>query len=170
VTSERGGAIQHALASETTVGLGVLALDGINNRLLLLKSTGDILGPLASRHNGGLGGGEDGCSVIRRGTQCRGEGGRLDVDDRLRCHTEQATEKTRWQQRGVREGDVRGRPSAVGAGHGRLGHRQRKSGRRGSGASEAGAGDGACGGGAVVAGRSPARPKPAAVAARGRRP
>jgi hypothetical protein len=69
VTSERGGVIRHALTDETMVGLGVLALDGINNRLLLLKSTSSTLGPLASRHNGCPGGGEDGCSVIRRSAQ-----------------------------------------------------------------------------------------------------
>ena len=63
------GAIRHALASETTVGLGVLALDGVNNRLLLLKSTGGVLGPLASHHNDDPGGGEDGCSVIQRSAQ-----------------------------------------------------------------------------------------------------
>ena len=66
VTSGRGGTIRHALASETTVGRDVLALDDVNNRLLLLKSTSSVLGPLASRCNGGPGGGEDGCNVIRR--------------------------------------------------------------------------------------------------------
>lgn len=44
VTSERGVAIRHTLASETVVGLGVLAFDGVKNRLLLLKST-DSPGP-----------------------------------------------------------------------------------------------------------------------------
>jgi hypothetical protein len=69
VTSGRGGAIRHALASEAAVGLGVLAPDGVNNRLLLLKSTGGVLGPLASRRNGVPGGGEYACSVIRRSAQ-----------------------------------------------------------------------------------------------------
>ena len=64
-----GGAIRHAIASETAVGLDVLALDSVNNRLLLLKSTGGVLGPLASRRNGGPGGSEDGYNVIRRGAQ-----------------------------------------------------------------------------------------------------
>jgi hypothetical protein len=80
VTSGRGGAIRHAIASETVVGLDVLALDSVNNRLLLLKSTGGVLGPLASRSNGCPSGGEDGCSVIRRSTQGWGDGGRLAVD------------------------------------------------------------------------------------------
>jgi hypothetical protein len=42
------GAIRHALAGETAVDLGVLALDGVDNRLLLLKSTSGVLGLLAS--------------------------------------------------------------------------------------------------------------------------
>jgi hypothetical protein len=68
VTSECGGAIRHALDGEMAVGLGVLALDSVNNYLLLLKSTGDVLGLLASHRNGYPGGGENGCSVIRRST------------------------------------------------------------------------------------------------------
>jgi hypothetical protein len=64
VTSGRGRAIRHALAGETAVGLDVLALDGVNNRLILLKGTGRVLGPLASRRNGCPGG-----SVIRRSAQ-----------------------------------------------------------------------------------------------------
>jgi hypothetical protein len=57
------------LAGETAVGLGVLALDGIDNSLLMLKCTGGVLGTLASHRNGGLGGDEEGSSVIRRSTQ-----------------------------------------------------------------------------------------------------
>jgi hypothetical protein len=64
VASGCGGAIRHALASETVVGLGVLALNGVDNRLLLLESTGGVLGPLASRRNGRPGGGENGSSVF----------------------------------------------------------------------------------------------------------
>jgi hypothetical protein len=75
---------RHALVSETAVGLGVLALDGVNNRLLLLKSTGGVLGPLASHRNGGPGGGEDGGSVIRRGALGGGDGGGLAVDGHRR--------------------------------------------------------------------------------------
>jgi hypothetical protein len=48
VASGCGGAIRHALASETAVGLGVLALNGVDNRLLLLKSLGGVLGPLVA--------------------------------------------------------------------------------------------------------------------------
>jgi hypothetical protein len=66
VASGRGGAIRHALAGEMVVGLGVLTLDGVDNRLLLLKSTGVVLGPLASSCNGCPGGGENGNNVIRR--------------------------------------------------------------------------------------------------------
>jgi hypothetical protein len=69
VTSGRARTIRHALASETMVGLGVLALDGVNQRLLLLKSTGSVLGPLASRRNGNPDFGEDGSSIIRRSAQ-----------------------------------------------------------------------------------------------------
>jgi hypothetical protein len=69
VLSGCGRAIRNALAGETAVGLGVLALDGVNNRLLLLKSTGGILGTLASRRNGDPGGDEEGDDVIRRSTQ-----------------------------------------------------------------------------------------------------
>jgi hypothetical protein len=83
VTSRRGRTIRHALVGETAVGLGVLTLDGVNNRLLLLKSTGSVLGPLASRRNDGPGGGEDGGSVIRRGAQ-GGDGGGLAVDSHRR--------------------------------------------------------------------------------------
>jgi hypothetical protein len=64
VPSGRGRAVRHALAAEMTVGLGVLALDGVNNRLLLIKGTSGVLGPLASHSNGCPGGSEDGCSVI----------------------------------------------------------------------------------------------------------
>jgi hypothetical protein len=56
-------------ADETTVGLGVLALYGVNNRLLLLKITGGVLGTLARRCNGGPGGDEEGGGVIQRSTQ-----------------------------------------------------------------------------------------------------
>jgi hypothetical protein len=66
VASRRGGAIRHSLAGETAVGLGVLALDGAGNRLLLLKSTCGILGPLASYRNGRPGGNKKGSSIIRR--------------------------------------------------------------------------------------------------------
>jgi hypothetical protein len=65
----RGRTIRHALAGETAAGLSVVALNGVNNRLLLLKSTSGVLGPLASRRNGCPGGGEDGGSVIRRSAQ-----------------------------------------------------------------------------------------------------
>jgi hypothetical protein len=68
VASGRRGAIRHALVGETAVGLGVLALDGVDNRLLLLKSTGGVLGPLASCRNGCPGGGEKGSIVTRRST------------------------------------------------------------------------------------------------------
>jgi hypothetical protein len=84
VTSGRGRTIRHALVDETAVGLGVLALDGVNNRLLLLKSTGGVLGSLASRRNGCPGGGEDGGSVIRRGAQGGGDGRGLAVDGHRR--------------------------------------------------------------------------------------
>jgi hypothetical protein len=79
VTSRRGRTIRHALTGETAVGLGVLTLDGVNNRLLLLKSTGGVVGPLASRRNGGPSG-----SVIRRGAQGGGDGGGLAVDGHRR--------------------------------------------------------------------------------------
>jgi hypothetical protein len=69
VSSGRGRAIQHDLAGETTIGLGVLALDGVDNCLLLLKGTRGVLGPLASHCNGCPGGGEDGGNVIRRSAQ-----------------------------------------------------------------------------------------------------
>jgi hypothetical protein len=78
VASGCGGAIQHTLASETAVGLGVLALNGVDNRLLLLKSTGGVLGPLASNRNGRPGGSENGSSVVRRTAQ-GDDGGRLTV-------------------------------------------------------------------------------------------
>jgi hypothetical protein len=84
VTSGRRRTIWHALTGETTVGLGVLALDGVNNRLLLLKSTGGVLGPLASRRNGCPSGGEDGGNVIRQGAQGGGDGGGLAVDGHRR--------------------------------------------------------------------------------------
>jgi hypothetical protein len=61
----------------------------------------------------------------------------------------------------VGEGAARGRPSVVGAGHGRLGSGRRRSGRRGSGAVEAGAGGGVGGGGTVDADWAPVRPDPA---------
>jgi hypothetical protein len=64
VASGCGRAIRHALVGETAVGLGVLTLDGVDNRLLLLKSMSGILGPLASNRNGCAGGGENGNSVI----------------------------------------------------------------------------------------------------------
>jgi hypothetical protein len=41
-------------------------LNGVDNRLLLLKSTGGVLGPLASRRNGGPGGDKEGGGIIRR--------------------------------------------------------------------------------------------------------
>jgi hypothetical protein len=82
VASGRGGAIRCALASETAVGLGVLALNGVDNRLLLLKSTGGVLGPLASSRNSCPGGSEKSSSVIRRSAQGGGDGGRLAVDSR----------------------------------------------------------------------------------------
>jgi hypothetical protein len=115
--SGHGRTIRHALASEATVGLGVLALDGVDNRLFLLKGTGGVLGLLASRRNGSTGGSEDGCSVIRRGrsTQCRGDSGRLAVDGRANG----ATGKNQGQEQGV-----------VVAEHGGLG-RGRKRDRRG---------------------------------------
>ena len=62
------------------VGLGVLALNGVDNCLLLLKSTGDVLGPLARSRNGCPGGSENGSSVIRRSAQGGADGGRLIVD------------------------------------------------------------------------------------------
>jgi hypothetical protein len=79
VASGCGGAIRHALASETAVGLGVLALNGVDNRLLLLKSTSGVLGPLASSRNGRPGGSEN-SSVVRRSAQVGDDGGRLTVD------------------------------------------------------------------------------------------
>jgi hypothetical protein len=80
VASGCGGAIRHTLVSETAVGLGVLALNGVDNRLLLLKSTGGVLCPLASSRNGRPGGGENGGSVVRRSAQGGDDGGRLTVD------------------------------------------------------------------------------------------
>jgi hypothetical protein len=80
VASGCGGAIRHTLVSETAVGLGVLALNGVDNRLLLLKSTGGVLCPLASSRNGRPGGGENGDSVVRRSAQGGDDGGRLTVD------------------------------------------------------------------------------------------
>jgi hypothetical protein len=50
----------------TAVDLGVLALNGIGNRLLVLKRTGGVLGPLASCRNGRPGGSKKGSNVIRR--------------------------------------------------------------------------------------------------------
>jgi hypothetical protein len=90
------------------VGLSVLALDGVDNRLLLLNSTGGVLSPLASRRNGSPSGSEDGCNVIRRGrsTQCRGESGRLAVYGRANG----AMGKNQGQHQGI-----------VGAEHGCLG-------------------------------------------------
>jgi hypothetical protein len=118
VTSGHRRTIRDALASEATVGLGVLALDGVDNRLFLLKGTSGVMGPLASRRNGSTGGSEDGCSVIRRGrsTQCRGDRGRLAVDRRANG----ATGKNQGQQQG-----------GVVAEHGDLG-RGRKGDRRGT--------------------------------------
>jgi hypothetical protein len=69
VSGGRGRAIRNALAGETMVGLVVLALYGIDNRLLLLKSTGGVLGPLACRRNDGSGGDEEGGGIIRRSAQ-----------------------------------------------------------------------------------------------------
>jgi hypothetical protein len=74
------GGIRHALTSETVVGLGVLALNGVDNRLLLLKSTGGVLGPLASSRNGRPGGSENGSNIVRRSAQGGGDGGQLTVD------------------------------------------------------------------------------------------
>jgi hypothetical protein len=58
----------------------------------------------------------------------------------------------------VGEGAARGKPSAVGAGHGRLGCGQRGSGRHGSGVSETGPGGITGSGGAVDAVWTPAGP------------
>jgi hypothetical protein len=80
VASGCGGAIRHALTSETAVGLGVLALNGVDNCLLLLKSMGGVLGPLASSRNSHPGGSENGSSVVRRSAQGGDDGGRLTVD------------------------------------------------------------------------------------------
>jgi hypothetical protein len=111
VSSGCGRAIRNALAGETAVGLGVLALDGVNNRLLLLKSAGGVLGPLASRRNGGPGGDEEGCDVIRGSAQGRCDGGGLAVDSqgwwtvthgRPNWHVERDMGKTRCQQPGAR--------------------------------------------------------------------
>jgi hypothetical protein len=66
VSSGRGRAIRNALANETAVGLDILALNGVDNRLLMLKCTSGVLGTLASRRNGGPGGDEEGNNVIRR--------------------------------------------------------------------------------------------------------
>jgi hypothetical protein len=71
VTSGRERAIRHALVGKTAVGLSVLALHGVNNRVLLLKSTGGVLGPLASHRNDCPGGDKDGGSVIRRSAGTR---------------------------------------------------------------------------------------------------
>ena len=70
MTSERGGNIRHALVGETVVGLGILALDSVNNRMLLFKSTGGVLGPLASRR--------DGCPVAAKIGATSSEGARRD--------------------------------------------------------------------------------------------
>jgi hypothetical protein len=80
VASGCGGAIRHALASEIAVGLSVLALNGIDNHLLLLKSTGGVLGPLASSRNGRPGGSENGSNVVRRSAQGGDDGRQLTVD------------------------------------------------------------------------------------------
>jgi hypothetical protein len=135
VASGRVGAIRHALAGETTVGLGVLTLDGVDNRLLLLKSTGGVLGPLASSHNGCAGGGENGGSVIRRSAQGGGDGRRLAVDSRRQgdaMHGSPAR-RVKWdmwkprrqqlgaKQGGIRQGEHRSRPRPVGARGGREG-------------------------------------------------
>jgi hypothetical protein len=69
VTSGHGRTIRHALASEATVGLGVLALDGVDNRLFLLKGTGGVVGPLASCRNGRTGGSEDGLQRHLKGKE-----------------------------------------------------------------------------------------------------
>jgi hypothetical protein len=61
-----GGANRQSLAGMTAVDLGVLALNGIGNRLLVLKRTGGVLGPLASCRNGRPGGSKKGSNVIRR--------------------------------------------------------------------------------------------------------
>ena len=105
---------RHALVSETAVGLGVLALDGVNNRLLLLKSTGGVLGPLASSRNSRPGGGENGSSVFRRSAQGGDDGGRLTVDSgRQGAATNGAPAsrgdmwKTGRQQLGAKEGGIR---------------------------------------------------------------
>jgi hypothetical protein len=126
VTSGHRRTIRDTLASEATVGLGVLALDGVDNRLFLLKGTSGVLGPLASRRNSSTGCSEDGCSVIRRGrsTHCRGDSGRLAVDRRANG----ATGKNQGQQQGV-----------VVAEHGGLG-RAKKGDRRGTGTGKAGPG------------------------------
>jgi hypothetical protein len=116
VTGRCGRSIRHALARETAVGLGVLALDGVNNRLLLLKSTGGVLGPLASRRNGGPGGGEEGSSIIRRGALGGGDGGGLAVDGHRRragtrgspnCRVGREVGKTRLQELRAKEGGIR---------------------------------------------------------------
>jgi hypothetical protein len=54
-------------------------LNGVDNRLLLLKSTGGVLGPLASNRNGRPSGSKNGSNVVRRSAQ-GDDGGRLTVD------------------------------------------------------------------------------------------
>jgi hypothetical protein len=68
-SSGRGRAIRNALAGETAIGLDVLALDGVDNRLLMLKCTSGVLGTLASCRNGGLCGDEEGDNIIQRSMQ-----------------------------------------------------------------------------------------------------
>jgi hypothetical protein len=158
VTSGHGRTIRDALASEAMVGLGVLALDGVDNRLFLLKGTSGILGPLASRRNGRTGGSEDGGSVIRRGrsTQCRGDSGRLAVDRRANG----ATGKNQGQQQGIvmtehgglgcgRKGDRCGTDTGK-AGAGRTRQRRGRRKRRGAGGGAAGSGAGRPGGRGVA--------------------
>jgi hypothetical protein len=116
VVSGCGGTIRHALAGETAVGLGVLALDGVDNCLLLLKGAGGVLGPLASSCNGRPGGSEKGSSVIRRSAQGGGDGGQLTVDSGRQgaaTHGGPASRvewnmwKARRQQLGAKQGGIR---------------------------------------------------------------
>jgi hypothetical protein len=115
VASGRGGAIRDSLASETTVGLGVLAHDGVEHRLLLLKCTGGVLGPLASSRNGCSSGGEKSNNVIRGSSQGGGDGGRLAVDSQRQgaaTHGGRASgvERDMWitrrQQLGAKQGGI----------------------------------------------------------------
>jgi hypothetical protein len=114
VASGCGGGIRHAFASETAVGIAVLALNGVDNRLLLLKSTGGVLGPLASSRNGRPGGGENGSSIVRRSAQGGDDGGRLTIDSgRQGAATNGGPAsrgdmwKTGRQQLRAKEGDIR---------------------------------------------------------------